>query len=235
MKMGRGASLWILDVLNNWIPPRIRDSRLLSAPLSRLLWGKEWRRFESYRDSAFRMTDAEYAELYSVLGAQPVVERPTDLNQACLDAVLQNVVGESVLDAGSGRGYLCQRLAEKTSRVVGLDYAMPVDAAEHPHIDFVVGSLTDMPFSDGEFDTVVSTHALEHVPDLARAVAELRRVARRRVIVVLPKERPYRWGTNLHCHFFPYAYSVQAVLGAPSGSRLEDLDDWFYVEDCQTA
>ena len=70
--------------------------------------------------------------------------------------------------------------------------------------------------------------------DLPAALAELRRVAKEHLVVVVPKERPYRYSFNPHLHFFPYPWSWQAVAGAVPGARLEDLGDWFYVEP-QTA
>ena len=39
--------------------------------------------------------------------------------------------------------------------------------------------ITDLPFADESFDTVVCNHVLEHVPDDRRAMHELRRVLRR--------------------------------------------------------
>ena len=58
----------------------------------------------------------------------------------------------------------------------------------------------------------------------------MRRVAREHVVIVVPKERPYRYSFNLHLHFFPYPWSWQAVAGAVPGATLRDLGDWFYVE-----
>jgi hypothetical protein len=56
-------------------------------------------------------------------------------------------------------------------------------------------------------------------------------VAGKRLIVVVPRERPYRYSFNLHLHFFPYPWSWQAVAGEVPGSTLDDLGDWLYVED----
>ena len=39
--------------------------------------------------------------------------------------------------------------------------------------------ITDLPFADESFDTIVCNHVLEHVPDDRRAMHELRRVLRR--------------------------------------------------------
>jgi hypothetical protein len=55
-------------------------------------------------------------------------------------------------------------------------------------------------------------------------------VAKHRLIIVVPKERPYRYSFNLHLHFFPYPWNWQAVAGAVEGATLTDLGDWFYVE-----
>ena len=57
----------------------------------------------------------------------------------------------------------------------------------------------------------MSTHTLEHVQRIDLALAELRRVAKHRLIIVVPKERPYRYSFNLHLHFFPYPWNWQAI------------------------
>jgi len=47
-------------------------------------------------------------------------------------------------------------------------------------VRFVEGSVEDLPFLDDAFDTVVSTHTLEHVQRIGVALSELRRVAAKR-------------------------------------------------------
>jgi SAM-dependent methyltransferase len=65
---------------------------------------------------------------------------------------------------------------------------MPVD---------VVASGDDLPFADDEFDFVLASHVIEHLPDPIRALEEWLRVARRYVFLVVPhrdrtfdRERP---------------------------------------------
>jgi ubiquinone/menaquinone biosynthesis C-methylase UbiE len=87
--------------------------------------------------------------------------------------------------------------------------------------------LPALPFGDRAFDTVVCAHTLEHIPDLFRAAAELRRVAHR-VIVVVPRQRYYRYTVDYHLHFFPSAAPLVHLFGG----RADLVDgDWILVAD----
>jgi SAM-dependent methyltransferase len=50
----------------------------------------------------------------------------------------------------------------------------------------VVAPGDDLPFGDDSFDFVFASHVLEHIPDPLGALDEWRRVARRRVVVIVP-------------------------------------------------
>lgn len=61
---------------------------------------------------------------------------------------------------------------------------------EAEHVD-VQADITDLPFEDGEWDTIVCSHVLEHVGDDAQAIRELRRVvAPGGTVVVMVPTRP---------------------------------------------
>jgi ubiquinone/menaquinone biosynthesis C-methylase UbiE len=178
------------------------------------------------------MTPAEFTEVYASTVDLQQVQGCTDLNARSVRAILDHVVGDSVLDAGCGRGYLVERLATVAPTVVGCDIVLDRELLPAEGVSYREGSVEQLPFGDGEFDTVVSTHTLEHVQRIDLALAELRRVTRHRLIIVVPRERPYRYSFNLHLHFFPYPWNWQAVAGVPSDATLTDVDgDWFYVED----
>jgi SAM-dependent methyltransferase len=94
-------------------------------------------------------------------------------------------VHQSWLDVGCGTGVLTQAILELTSpaRVTGVDASDPfvVHARAHvtdPRADFRKGDAQALPLGDGEVDTVVSGLVLNFIPDQAKAVAEMRRVAR---------------------------------------------------------
>jgi ubiquinone/menaquinone biosynthesis C-methylase UbiE len=92
-----------------------------------------------------------------------------------------------------------------------------------------------LPFAPCAFDTVICTHTLEHVQNLTAAIDELRRVTRRRLIIVVPRQRPYRYTFDLHLHFFPYKHSLLTHLTPVpdiADRMVRDLDgDWYYQED----
>ena len=231
MAISRKMALRIRNCLDNWLPPVIRDSRLLMFPLMRFAYGGKFRLFTDFKRHGFAMSTAEFSAVYQEVAGLPQLQTDTDLNELCIEAILRETRGAKVLDAGCGRGYLAKRLKEVASEVVGCDLALEGGLQDEVGLRFVPASIEALHFADNEFDTVVCAHTLEHVQQIGVALAELRRVARHRVIVVVPKERPYRFSFNLHLHFFPYPWSWHAVAGSVKGATLRDLGDWFYVED----
>ncbi|HEV8634682.1 MAG TPA: class I SAM-dependent methyltransferase [Chloroflexota bacterium] len=221
--------LWALDEL---LPPVLRDSpRVMALPM-RLALGRHAAEFERFKAAAPDLDAEGYAAVYARLRGA-FVDRPTDLNRRCLAAIEAHVVGPRVLDVGSGSGYLVERLARR-HRVVGCDlYVDPALGARRGARSYCQANAEELPFRDRRFDTVVCAHTLEHVQNLARTVAELRRVAARRLIVVVPRQRPYRWTFDLHLHFFPYPHSLRLAIGradGPSSCRVVG-GDLFYVEE----
>lgn len=58
---------------------------------------------------------------------------------------------------------------------------------------YITGDLYALPFEDDTFDTVLCSEVLEHLDHPGRAFRELRRVARRAVVVSVPREPYFRW------------------------------------------
>ncbi len=77
-----------------------------------------------------------------------------------------------VLDLGCGTGHSYEELAPRVT--VGVDVSARALAGQDR--ETVVADMRSLPFTDGAFDSVVSIHSIEHVPDPARMLAEVRRV-----------------------------------------------------------
>lgn len=93
----------------------------------------------------------------------------------------------SVLDVGCGDGKLTSQLVGPgTETIVGLDSSE--EALSRLPVPGVKGDARQLPFADEAFDLVISTDALEHMPDAEEDAAwsELFRVAGKAVMVAVP-------------------------------------------------
>lgn len=98
---------------------------------------------------------------------------PTHLEK--IDRLLELDGGNRVLEVGCGRGHLTSRLAERGIDVVGIDAnSKAAEMAESDRVRYMRAERLD--FADGEFDTIVSIHAIEHIPPLEEALSEMSRV-----------------------------------------------------------
>jgi SAM-dependent methyltransferase len=97
----------------------------------------------------------------------------------------------SVLDVGVGQGHFINALAGSGwfERIVGIDVRdYSFFHAFHENFERVIMDAEAMTFGDREFDVVVCMEVIEHQPDgkLETMIAELRRVAGRKLILSVP-------------------------------------------------
>jgi 2-polyprenyl-3-methyl-5-hydroxy-6-metoxy-1,4-benzoquinol methylase len=130
----------------------------------------------------------------------PVVRRLMGGFESTLDELFTSADPQSLLDVGCGEGVLthqwAQRLGEQR-RVVGIDLDDPALHAEWakrtaPNLEYRVMKAENLPFADGEFDAAAAIEVLEHVPDAEHTVAEMARVAKRWLLVSVPREPLWR-------------------------------------------
>jgi len=102
------------------------------------------------------------------------------VNDLEFGAVAEAVLGRDVLEIGCGTGLILERTATVARRTTGIDLSagMAGFSATHKGLTVAQASATHLPFADGSFDVVYSFKVLPHVPDLAAALAEIRRVLR---------------------------------------------------------
>ena len=89
--------------------------------------------------------------------------------------------GDAVLDACCGTGDLALACAREGGTVTGLDFSeRMLERAQKkgPALKWVEGDLLALPFADGSFDAATVGFGVRNVDDLARGLAELRRVLR---------------------------------------------------------
>jgi 2-polyprenyl-3-methyl-5-hydroxy-6-metoxy-1,4-benzoquinol methylase len=129
----------------------------------------------------------------------PVVRRLMGGFHATLDELWAEAAPNCVLDVGCGEGVLTAQWAERLhdGRVVGIDLDDPKLRAEwekrsRPNLEFRTEEATSLSFADDEFDLACAIEVLEHLPEPEATVAEMARVARRHLLVSVPREPLWR-------------------------------------------
>ena len=100
-----------------------------------------------------------------------------------------------VLDVGCGNGQYLEAVGRCGHRPTGLDLSIGMlrssigmlhrtDPAVIAPVALINGDAQRLPFADDSFDVVLAPHMLYHVPDVAAAAAEMRRVLRRAGVCV---------------------------------------------------
>jgi ubiquinone/menaquinone biosynthesis C-methylase UbiE len=127
-----------------------------------------------------------------------------------------------ILDVGCGTGVLAARLARAGYDTVGLDPSrgmLDVMRERAPEVRAVLGSGTEMPFDDGEFNLSLSVATMHHIADpdaVRRALEEMVRVVR-------PGGRILVWDHNPRNPYWPYL--MKRVPQDQGNERLVDLEE----------
>lgn len=143
------------------------------------------------------MTPAEYDAWYDTPRGRWIGETEFRL----LDRLLALRAGETLLDVGCGTGWFTRRFAvgdwgNIAWNVTGVDTdtARLGFARAHGHGErYLEGDARTLPFPNRSFDCVVSVASLCFIDDWHRALAEMTRVARRRVVVGLLNRHSLLW------------------------------------------
>lgn len=84
-----------------------------------------------------------------------------------------------VLEVGCGTGLVLERIHEFARSAKGVDLSPGMlEKARERGLDVTLGSATELPFDTASFDVTCSFKVLAHIPDVAKALAEMARVTR---------------------------------------------------------
>ena len=158
---------------------------------------------------------------------------------------LSLIRGTTVLDVGCCFGFLPLLAAERDPRlkVIGTDLvpeaaalAGRISRAQRGRARFAAADLLALPVASQAVDTVLAVHVLEHLPAgaSARALAELRRAARRRVVIAVPLEAA---PDPTFGHLQAFDLSELAAIGASPGwsQAVHSADGGWLVLDREPA
>ncbi len=95
--------------------------------------------------------------------------------------------GDKILDAGCATGDYMQRLGKLGFHCAGVDTNSDyVDMAKQKGLDAQVMDAKHLEFPDKSFDTILLFEVLEHVDKPEEVLTEVRRVARKNVLITVP-------------------------------------------------
>lgn len=165
------------------------------------------------------------------------------------------VPAATVLDVCCGPGTFGRAFAPLVGRVVGVDFtpamlAKARSVASDAHLTnmtFACGDGNALPFADGAFDLALCTYAFHHLPDPARVLGEMARVARKggrvaMVDAVIPERADRSLNTRIeklrdasHAAVLTeeglralFQSAGLRVIASSLNSRERDFDDWMY-------
>lgn len=126
-----------------------------------------------------------------------------------------------LLDVGCGGAWLSEHFRD----YAGVDVSEEaVAVARERDLDVrAIGPADPLPFGDGEFDAVVLKDVLEHVPDPAALVLEVKRVLRPGGRVFASSPDAQRWVWDDYTHRRPFTRKAFRLLFADQGLSVEHV------------
>ena len=214
--------------MDEWLPPAIRDSKLFMWPFF-YIWfkGKNLDIAMNFKSRVYDFTEEDYEELYRTQ-VSLARDRITDLNEPSIKYMLENLDkdSETLVDIGCGNGYWLSRIDQSKFKISGCDIKNNLRNVE---CDFHEGNLEHLPFEDNQFDIVTCHHTLEHVMDLPKSIEEIKRVAKKQVVIVVPKQRYFYYTLDQHINFFPIKEVLEHVVGIEDHTCENVWGDWVYI------
>ena len=126
-----------------------------------------------------------------------------------------------LLDLGCGVGHSFDLLAPR--KTIGVD--IDPGALEGQERETVVADMRRIPFEDGSFDSVLSVHSVEHVPDPEKVVAEVSRVLRPEGVAVFVTPNRLTFGRPDEIidpyHFVEFDQAALRALCEPHFAHVE--------------
>jgi ubiquinone/menaquinone biosynthesis C-methylase UbiE len=229
--MNRTVTNMIRYFLDEWLPPVIRDNKYFMYPFYLYAYrGRNISTAMNFKKLVYRFSDMEYRDFYNNLNTISR-NRKTDINEPTIKHVLDSLDHSisTLLDVGCGNGYFLQRVAARipSIQLFGCD----IFEKKNKTIDYtnIVADVNSLPFADNEFDVVTCFHTLEHILRPEKAIEELKRVAKKRVIIGVPCQRYYFYTLDEHVNFYFYKEKLIYEIGLDKYECKKIAGDYLYI------
>ena len=219
-------------VLEEIIPPIIRDSFIFKFIIITLYRKDEIH--EKLKFEAINLSQKKYVNYYKKM---PKMHNNSDLSEICIQEILNNLKHGHIIDVGCGDGFLLKTIRKKIKGnfLYGSEIAFTNELKKNlkkNNIKLYKKNIENINKIKKKFDTVICSHVLEHVLDINLAYKNLKKICKKRLIIVIPRERPYSHTFNGHLHFFPYTWSFVNTIRPKNKFKIKDLNrDLLYIEN----
>src|SRR3954449_6950726 len=114
------------------------------------------------------------ARRYDMMNRLMTLGQDDRWRRACADALTGVGPASTILDVGTGTGRLALAVADRhpSSRVIGVDFTLPMLERAPRSLQLAAADALELPFADAQFDAVVSAFVVRNVADIERSLAE---------------------------------------------------------------
>ncbi|MBL4655591.1 MAG: flippase-like domain-containing protein [Bacteroidia bacterium] len=216
-------------LLDNLLPKFIRNNRYMMYPLFYIWYkGKNVKEIMDFKSFYREMSFEEFSTFYQSVESIDK-DRKTDLNAESIKDIIDNIEDKNatILDIACGRGGFLEKLYNK-----GYTNLHGCDLYDEFHIEgsqYTKGNIEQLPFADNQFDYVVSSHTMQHAFNIEQAVAELKRVAKKKLIIVVPKQKYFKYTFDLNLHFFSNKSDLTNLIDIKDHICINKKGDWLYI------
>ena len=110
-----------------------------------------------------------------------------------LVSLAKSVRPVTILDVGCGEGFSLVNLRRnKIGKIYeGVDYshdAIRLGKKLYPKLNIKLGNIYELPYKNNAFDLIICTEVLEHLEKPHKALSEIKRVAKKNIILSVPNE-----------------------------------------------
>lgn len=218
-------------VLEEILPPIIRDSFIFKFIIKKIY--RNDKIHQKLKSNILNISQEEYKNYYKNM---PQIHENSDLSDLCIEEILKNIKPRNIIDVGCGNGFLLKKIRDKNKKIKLNGSELTVNSKLRQNfkinnIKLYEKEIENIDQIKTKFDTVICSHVLEHVLDINKAYFNLKKICRKKLIIVVPRERPYEHTFNGHIHFFPYKWSFINTIRPKNKFIIKDLQrDFLYIE-----
>ena len=228
--MNRKITNLIRNILDEFIPPIIRDSKYFMYPLF-YFWfkGTNISLMMNFKTKILELSGEELINIYKNLDSR-ARDRLTDMNDRTIKKISKIIdpTAKNILDVGCGNGFFIKSISSIKEKYACDVFEESIENSRDGY-NYSKENIIDLNFDNNSFDTVFCSHTLEHIPNIQKAISELKRVAKKEVIIVVPKQRYFYHTLDLHLHFFPDEFSLVNILNFNNYQLFEIDGDWLFI------